>query len=155
MLIFMFSKMVKLVDTNLFDKCRLEMGAFMKKSVSCYFLLLKKFGGRGIWDKGVLPDYFHNTKRQMQAETNPLQAFLQSDKCSIGESEHVSFNDFRAVYLAFCDDLRLPKKRLTKDFCVPLFDPMDIAIIEVPPNANPGDYDGYNSKYIAGVSLQN
>ena len=153
MLIFMFAKMVRDVDTNLYDKCKLEMGAFMKKSVSCYFQLLERFGTRGIWDQGVLPDYFHKTKRQMQAETNPLQSFLQSDKCRIGTVEHVGFNNFRSAYLAYCDELRLPKKRLTKDFWVPIFDPQDIEVRDVPVDSNPADYDGYTARYISGVSL--
>jgi len=154
MLIFMFSKMVRQVDTGLFDKCKLELGAFMAKCVSCYFRLRAEFGNVGVWDRGVLPKYFHDTKRQMQAETNPLQSFLQSEFCVIGVAEHVSFNNFRAAYFAYCDRLRLTKKRLTNDFCSPLFDPQDIAIIDVPVNSNPDDFDGYVSKYIAGVSVQ-
>jgi hypothetical protein len=154
MLIFMFSKVVRNSDPKLFDKCLLELGAFMYKCVSCYFQLRTKYGSNGIWDKGVLPKYFHQTKRQMQAETNPLQSFLQSDQCNIGALEHVGFTEFRAAYLAFCELLRLPKKRLTPDFCNPLFDPQDIAIIEVPANSNPDAFDGYSAKYIAGVSLR-
>lgn len=155
MLIWMFGKTVRDVDTYLFDKCLMEMGAFMKKCVSCYLQLLETVGKRGIWDAGVLPEYFHQTKRQMQAETNPLQSFLQSDKCIIDPIQHTSFNDFRAAYLIYCDELRLPKKRLTVDFCVPLFDPQDIVIIDVPLNANPDDYEGYTSKYLLGVTLSN
>jgi len=153
MLIFMFSKMVKNVDPNLFDKCKLEMGAFMKKCISCYFHLVGLYGDKGIWDRDVLPEYFHQTKRQMQAETNPLQSFLQSSQCTIGIAEHASFNNFRASYFVYCDTLRLTKKRLTNDFCIPLFEPQNISIIEVPNDADPDNYDGYTSKYISGVSL--
>lgn len=153
MLIFLFSKVVRTVDTNLFDKCMLEMGSFMKKCVACYHDMVGSFGGRGIWDRGVLPEYFHNTKRQMQAETNPLQAFLQSEHCTVGAGEHSDFNNFRVVYISFCDTMRLPKKKLTLDFCVPLFDPLDISIVDVPSGASPADHGGYIGKYITGVSV--
>lgn len=153
MLIFMFNKSVKEVDTRLFEKCMLEMGAFMKKCVSCYFQLFEKFGNRGIWDPHVLPTYFHTTKKQMQAETNPLQAFLTSDQVSLGDGQHVSFNNFRAAYLGFCENHRLPKKRLTEDFCEPLFSPDNIVIITPPPGSNPSDFDGHITKYLAGIML--
>jgi energy-coupling factor transporter ATP-binding protein EcfA2 len=153
MLIFIFSKMVRTVDTMLFEKCKLELGDFMKKCVSCYFQLREQFNDKGIWDEGVLPEYFHITQRQMQAETNPLQAFLQSDQCAIEEGATVAFNDFRAAYLVYCDSNRLPKKTLTKDFCTPLFDPQDIFLVEPPLRSNPSEYHGYCVKYILGVSL--
>ena len=151
MLLFMFNNVVKNVDTRLFEKCHLELGAFMRKAVGCYHYLLEKHGERGIWDKDVLPKYFHQTKAQMQAETNPLQAFMQSEQCVIDEAKHVGFNTFRAAYMAFCESLRLTKKRLTEDFANPLFSPAGIQIIT--PNGEPEDFDGYSCKYLSGIGL--
>jgi hypothetical protein len=153
MLNFIFTQTIKDVDPNLFDKCLKEMGAFMKKCISCYFDLIEKFGDKGIWDNGVLPHYFHKTRRQMQAETNPLQAFLQDDQCILEVGLHIGFSGFRTAFYAFCDENRLPKRTLTKDFCSNVFDTMGIALVEVPPGADPLDHHDYTSKYITGVSL--
>jgi hypothetical protein len=160
MLIFMFEKMVRHTDPTLFEKCLKEMPAFMKKCVSCYMQLLERFANNGIWDRGVLPDYFHRTRREMQAQTNPLQAFLQSEKCIFGQDEHLSWSDFNAAFKAFCELQRLTKRKLTLDFCNPLFDPMGVTIV-VPPKQNelpPGQsfqthFHGYTTKYILGLSL--
>lgn len=153
MLIFLFSKVVKVVDTHLFDKCLTELGALMKKSVECYFQLLNLHRNHGIWDNNVLPSYFHDTRIQMQAETNSLQSFVNSEQCIISNDRHVSFNDFRIAYIAYCDTLRIPKKRLTSDFCANVFDGKCITVINVPPNGDPNDYDGYTSRYLSGISL--
>lgn len=154
MLVVMFVNVIRNVDTKLFDKCMAELGAFLKKCVGCYLYQLERHGGKGIWDKGVLPKYFHDTKHQMQAETNPLQAFLQSEGCRMGTHEHVGFTKFRTAYFAFCDQLRLTRKALTRDFYSNVFDPLDIKTIEVPDGADPEQYDGYDQKYLLGVSLR-
>lgn len=127
-LLFLFNKTVKNVDPNLGDKCKAELAAFMKKCVSCYHDLRARHGDRGIYDSGVVPEYFHNTKRKMQAETNPLQAFVMSDHCEIVEGATCDFNEFRSAYLAFCDTHKLPKKNLSPDFCTPVFDGQGITI---------------------------
>jgi len=152
MLIFLFRKVVTKVDPRLDYKCKLELAAFMKKCVTCYFLVLQKFGDKGIWDSGVLPEFFHETKRDMQSSTNPLQAFIHSDQCVIGETEHTSYSSFRVAYIAYCDTFKLPKKSFqSEDQHAPVFVPLNIKIVE--PNGNANEHFGYMSKYIVGVGL--
>lgn len=130
MLIFLFSKGVGKIDTQLQSKCESELAAFMKKCVSCYHLMISRHGHKGIWDSGVLPQYFNTTRRQMQSETNPLQAFLLSDQCIIGEQCKVTFEEFRNAYKMYCETSGLPKKRLTKDFCANVFKLSDITWVK-------------------------
>ena len=153
MLIFLFSKMVEVVDTKLFSKCLKEMGAFMKKCVSCYFQVLEEHQDKGIWDQGVLPQYFHENRRKMQAETNPLQAFLSSGECSFGPDEHMELGEFRTQYYAYCEALRLKRKNLTDDWCVSIFQPRGIQIVKPRPNDDPADHYGYTKKYVIGVRV--
>lgn len=153
MLIFLFCKVVTVVDPNLETKCDLELGAFLKKCISCYFLLLERHGNRGIWDSGVLPEYFHETRRNMQSETNPLQAFIHSDQCDIGIGKHVSYSLFRSAYLLYCESFRLTKKPIgNEDQYNPIFVPHGIQIIK--PVQNREDEYGYMSKYVLGLTLQ-
>lgn len=126
MLIFMFSKIVTKIDSYLDKKCKLELACFMKKCVACYHEMVDRYGHKGIWDRGVLPTYFHDTRKQMQSETNPLQAFIISEQCIIKEEYSVSFEEFRNSYKSFCETSGLPKKRLTKDFCANVFKQSEI-----------------------------
>lgn len=154
MLIFLFTKVVMDVDTNLFGKCMEEMPAFMKKCVACYLQLKEKHGTRGIWDQDVLPEYFHTARGLMQSETNPLQSFLQSEHCTREQDAHIAFGEFRAAYMSYCDDMRLQKKKLTDDFCAPIFHSNGIKTI--PASVSLSDTDlhyGYSTKYMKGVRL--
>jgi hypothetical protein len=153
MLNFIYTHVVKDVDPQLFKKCYLEMGAFMKKCVTCYHMAVERHGKRGIWDHGVLPQYFHDTRRQMQAENDPLQAFMISEFCMAGDDAHVLFNTFRDAFSKFCSEMRLPKKRLTDDVCNALFERQNIRVVEVPRDANPDDHFGYSGKYLCGIRL--
>lgn len=153
MLIFLFRKVITKVDPRLDSKCKLELAAFMKKCITCYFSVLDKHGDKGIWDTGVLPEFFHETKRDMQSSTNPLQAFIHSDQCIIGENEHTSYSSFRVAYISYCDMFKLPKKSFqSEDQHGPVFVPLNIKIVE--PNGDDDIHFGHMSKYILGVGLR-
>lgn len=143
MLIFMFSKSITKVDSYLEQKCKLELACFLKKCVGCYHQMVSAYGHKGIWDQGVLPVYFHNTRKQMQSETNPLQAFIISEQCFLDEKSEVSFEEFRNVYKSFCENSSLPKKRLTKDFCANVFKQSQIKWVR----------NGRDVEYLKGVGL--
>ena len=144
------------IDTKLYDKCKLELAAFMKKCVCCYLQLLSEIGSKGIWDKDVLPQYFHDTRRQMQAETNTLQAFLLDECVDIGPDKHIAFSEFRARYFSFCDEQSFTKRKsLTADERNAVFTPRGIVYVKPPENADPQNYHGYNVPYILGLTLIN
>ncbi len=153
MLIFRFGNPITNADPNLFDKCLLEIAAFMKKSVTAYHYLLDKYQHKGIWDKGVLPNYFYETKSNMQAETNPLQAFVISDRCKIEADGHCSFQHFEQQFYTYCECMRISKKRLSIDFCKPCFAGIGARIVTPGKDEDPTLHMGYTTKYITGLSL--
>lgn len=136
-LVFLHEKMVTNVDPMLMDKCRRELPAFMKKCVACYHYVRNRFGNRGIWDEGVLPAYFHNTKKDLQAATNTLQSFLQSDdQCSLGPTKSCDLSLFRNQFHLFCTKLHVTPTKLTGDTVAPVWKSHNITTV-IPDMANP------------------
>lgn len=148
MMLFLFEKMVKNVKPDLFDDCRQELPRFLKKCVRLYHEAVAKHGTKGIYTAGVLPEYFHKTKRKMQANTNPLQAFVMSDSVEVDPQCSVSFTDFKEAFNAYCDTHSLRKPSLSDDFCAPVFSPRDVAIRTPPRNVS---QHGFTCKYILGL----
>jgi hypothetical protein len=156
LLVFLFEKVVRNVDPTLFAKCKLEMPAFMKKCVACYHELRHKFGHKGIWDSGVLPEGFHRSKKIMQAETNPLQAFLEDECCKLAEGESCTFQAFRDAYTQYCQrqQIKSIQKLSNTDFIAPVFQANGLVTHKPPEGADKEAWDGYTCKYILGVSLK-
>ena len=121
-LVFLHDKVVTNVDPQLMSKCKQELPAFMKKCVACYHYVRRHFGHKGIWDDGVLPAYFHNTKKDLQAATNSLQSFLLSDDmCSLGPTKSCDFSLFRNQYNLFCNKHRVLPIKLVGDTVAPVW----------------------------------
>ena len=121
-LVFLHEQVVSKVDPMLIDKCKQELPAFMKKCVACYHDVCAKFGDKGIWDAGVLPPYFHATKKDLQAATNSLQSFLQSDdQCVLGPTRSCEFALFRNQYNLFCNKHRVVPIKLAGDAVAPIW----------------------------------
>ena len=121
-LIFLHEKVVSNVDPQLMTKCKSELPAFMKKCVACYHFVRQKFGHQGIWDNGVLPLYFHKTKKDLQAATNSLQSFLLSDDmCALGPTKSCDFSLFRNQYSLYCSKHRVLPIKLVGDTVEPVW----------------------------------
>jgi phage/plasmid-associated DNA primase len=73
MLIFSFPKVVKCIDTKLNTKLLKELPTIIIKGVWLCFELCNKA------HKGVLLSYFHCACMSVQAETNPIVAFVNLD----------------------------------------------------------------------------
>lgn len=153
-LMFIFGEVVTDVDPNLFDKCRSEMAVFMKKCVSCYLSVVDKFGEKGLWDNGVLPKYFHRTRALLQAETNPLVAFLHcDDECKLGAGMYITYNEFNERYIQYCKKLSITIKRLSNDdFIAPVLSQNKIAL-HIPVAGQKMPNPDFSSKYFEGVTL--
>ena len=136
------------------------------KSSLLYLNKIAVVGGKGIWDNGVLPKYFHDNRSLMQAETNPLHAFMHSDRCNVGPEETIVFSRFKEGFKEWVDANNLSsRQRLTDDFCSPVFRTYGITVITPPSQAQLGDDDdGFNfgggeheyahaTKYLKGVSF--
>lgn len=65
------------VDTTLEKRLSAEMAAILVKCNRAYHWLLEKCGSQGLWEN--LPDYFKETQRHLQANTNALVNYLQAN----------------------------------------------------------------------------
>lgn len=154
-LIFLFDHAVLESDQDLANRCKEELGVFLRKCVWCYHWVREQVGNRGIWDKGVLPDYFHESQRQYRANANPILSFLISESLEINPNHHMSFSAFSCAYKDFITSNRLKHMPLTNDSCNAMFSSMGLSMHVVPNGADPSDHCGYLSgKYIRGASLR-
>ena len=58
-------------------KLHVELPNLIRKCGRARHFILQWLGDRGIWDQGVLPDFFHASKDVLKAETDPIARFLQ------------------------------------------------------------------------------
>ena len=154
LLVVQMSNVVRHKDPLLLDKCERELAAFMCKGLRLYHNLVRRHGTKGIWDRGVLPDFFHNAKMRMQSETNPLQAFLMEEVVVFEEHATCTMRNFKAEFRTFCSRQSMNCPRVTRDLVAPIFHQNGLKSIEVPRGADPQDYHGHTSNYIIGVRIQ-
>jgi phage/plasmid-associated DNA primase len=114
----LFDTPVLASDNGLKAKCLQEVAPFMKKCVTAYHNLRQTMldtKRNGIYTQGVLPAYFHDTKRAMLESMNPMCAFITSDDCEIGDQYATPFLQFRTQYMEYCKQNRIASMRVTKD----------------------------------------
>ena len=155
MMVFLFEKMVKVIDPTLYGRCKGEMPSFMRKCVACYHDLKKRHGHRGIWEKGVLPEFFHRTKKKMQAESNSLQSILQDeDVCVLEEGAICTFAKFKDTFMSYCIRNSLSKpKVLSNDYMANVLRDHNVTFCR-PQGGNPADHHGQTKNYLLGVRLR-
>jgi len=157
-LAFMFPNIVTNTDPNLYKRMLEEIGAFMKKCVACYIQLVEKFREKGIWDAGVLPEFFHITRSKLQAESNPLQAFVFAEEHSLLRPDAVCvWAEFCAKYKQFCKDIGISHKRLNDNLYANVFSAAKISV-RTPPTAISEEeradrWHGQETKYLLGIGL--
>jgi energy-coupling factor transporter ATP-binding protein EcfA2 len=77
--IYLFDNRIKNSDPLLFDKLRLEVPLLLLKMSRSYLEAIRLYGDKSVWDKDILPEMCHKSKRQYVVATNPVAAFLDSD----------------------------------------------------------------------------
>lgn len=113
--VFQFNKSVKDGDNKLIDKLRSEMDLLIQKCNRAYQVTAAECGHLNIWNH--LPDYFLQTKKSLQAQTNQLIAFLdESGRVEIKKGACVSMNEFNLVFTQWCREMGMPVLKLTSDF---------------------------------------
>lgn len=101
------------MDPTLQTRCDDEMPQFLLKCVACYLDLIQKHRHQGIWDKGVLPEFFHKSRRSLQCETNPILSFLtDTDLVVVDAGASCTYACFKAAYADFCRSNSITKHTL-------------------------------------------
>ena len=104
-----FNHAIKKSDPDLFRRCMLELGTFLAKTVACYHHVTNKHAKQGLWDQGVLPDLFHQSRRNVQKLTNTAVAFMSNINWVEVDTDFVcSETDLNNKYNAYYKTLSSP-----------------------------------------------
>ncbi len=112
--VFQFNRMVKKQDGALDRKLDAELPFVIIKSIKAYHYALRLYGTQGIWEN--LPDYFHQTRGDLQETTNALVHFIRSERVECGAGLYVPMKDFKEAFNRHCDDNHFAKARWVKEY---------------------------------------
>lgn len=150
--IFLFMEMLKSVDTSLFTKMHAEMPAFVVKATKMYQDARAAVGEKGLWDKGVLPQYFHKNRNRLTTKTNTLAGFLNQGRIRVGEGNACSVDEFNEAFYEWATREGVePKARaMNQQARETTFNKYKIQKID--PRGKPGEHP-YAELYYKGIRL--
>ena len=114
-----FTKKVIKTDTGVDSRLEEEMAKIIKLCVSGYHWAVNEYGKAGIWD--ILPNYFKETKEDMEINTNSLQNYLKSGKVTFGKGLYVPEKVFVQGWQEHCKENNLPRDQWTSEFYENMF----------------------------------
>jgi hypothetical protein len=99
-----FNHPVRNSDPHLFDKLKEEVPILLIKVARMYLEAIQEYGGRSLWEDGILPIMCHDAKRQYLITSNPLAAFLASDQIVFQEHMETDASEFRRAMILYTKD---------------------------------------------------
>lgn len=112
--VFDFVKNVQDGDMELAKKLDLEMPAILKKCNKAYLEAAAMYGKKNIWK--ILPEYFCQTRADLEEAVNSMEHFLGSGKIIYGRDLYCKYDEFIQAYKLHVDENNFPKRQVTKDF---------------------------------------
>lgn len=156
--VFIFSKPVKEVNMSLFRTLSDITPSLLLKCNLAYLALLKKVGTKGLWQPGVLPDYFSKTRSALTREVSPLDHFLENGELNSHPDVCIPLQEFNTLYQAHCRAHQIKPVSLTDDY---LALPLLKYGAKVTPTAETRQYGGtkehpayVRQKWVIGLGTQ-
>jgi len=151
-MIFLFMEILKNIDTTLFAKMHTEMPAFVAKATKMYQDARTRIGEKGIWDKGILPQYFHSNRNRLTTKTNTLAGFLHQGRIRIGEGNSCSVAEFNEAFYEWAtrEGVDQAARRMNQQARETTFNKYKIQKID--PRGKPGDHP-YAEPYYTNIRL--
>jgi len=150
--IVLFDHPVKDSDPHLFTHLKAEAPTLLVKMARCYLEAVRDYGHKSLWDVDVLPDMFHQSRRQYLVTTNPISAFLESRAIIFDAGSQIPATDFRkalSMYTKeYADKQANPITRISRVDHGHLFGMYNCTIVEQQ------EANGVLSVYIQGLRLQ-
>lgn len=148
--LFTLQRPVRSGDMKLGDKLLAELPAIIQKANKAYHEKALTHGDKNIWT--ILPKYFQDTKKEITAETNHVESFLQSDHVCYGETLFVPFQDFKDRLAKYLQENNLPKMKLkSMDLYRAPFDDRKLSIGKATEKYNQRKR---TCEYVFGIDLQ-
>jgi len=109
-----FKEKVHAPDPLLHLKLFRQLVPILHKSVIAYQEAVFKYGQADIWTN--LPEYFHETRRNLAASVNSLTAFImKSDQVERAPDRYMPFKEFNELYQNYCKARRVIMVRMVAD----------------------------------------
>lgn len=113
-IVFNFERPVVGGDMMLGERLKNEMGAFIIKANRAYIEAAARCGSKNVWE--VLPSYFKNTRNEMAASVNSVEAFLHSADVVMDPARFCPFEDFKCALKVFESQNGYRSSKFTADF---------------------------------------
>ncbi len=114
LLIFFFNFKPTDIDPHLYDKLNDDLARIVVKFNRHYIQAVIRLNGEPL--EKHLPEYFFETQRKLEVQTNPLLAFLiYSDTLEVNPEKYISVGDFQHHYARYCRDNNLPIQRISDE----------------------------------------
>jgi hypothetical protein len=153
-LVLQHNERVGKVDTTIARKLLTEIAHFMYKCNRAYLSKVRLWGNEEIHAK--IPQYFKKTSRQLQADCQPLTAFLQSDwiNSNFSKDKYTSLDDFTRSLGEFCKNNLHSKAPVWKpDLYSGMFQELEIQVVRTTKEYPIGSGKKVEQDYIIGLSL--
>ena len=120
-----FKEKVLAPDTTLYQRLYKELPSLLHKCNVAYQEAVYRYGKSGIWSH--LPQYFHDTQRNLAANFNSLTSFImRSDRIELNPNKYIPTHIFTDEYNSYVKSNRLPGIRLVGDYVDTIYQNFDI-----------------------------
>ena len=102
--LFLFLKAVENVDTSIPMKLTVELPALLVKCNRAYLEAVEEVGQRSIWQRGILPSYFHSTREEMAQIVNSMRGFMATEVCHIGDHLYCPERELQKAFYDYIKD---------------------------------------------------
>jgi phage/plasmid-associated DNA primase len=120
-----FKQRVQAPDPELYKKLYKELPVLVHKCNVAYLEAVHHFGKTDIWAE--LPEYFHETRRNLAANVNSLTSFImRTDKLELKAGKFMPWSDFTDLYNTYLKANRLSSVRLVGDYFETIFENLGI-----------------------------
>lgn len=155
----MYNK-VEQADTQKGKMIKENMGRLIVKVNRAYqHLMLNEYSRVDVWgnhDDGttIMPAYFHEQRRRMWAEMNPIVAFLEDGPYNVRDVRtHCKFETFSHDFKEWCEAMGIPFKKLDDDSTKHVFNVNKFKMVSWETRDYPvGSTTQMTSKWIVGCS---
>ena len=96
-----FNNSIRHTDTQMSFKLKKETPLLLIKMAKAYLEAVQLCGSRALWEKDVLPDMCHQSKKEYLVSNNPLSAFLESNYIEYNEIFETDGQTFRRALLSY------------------------------------------------------
>jgi len=139
-------------DPNLFRNITTELPRIIRKSSLAYDEMVQLYGNSDIWT--ALPARVREEKKKLQYSTNPLYAFMNSDRIEVDSEEYTLESIFISQLKIFAN-MKFPNISITftEDFYSLIFSDFGMYVVNATKNWPRNSQNAQKQTYITGCKV--